>query len=730
MSASPSGSRVGATPGRRRRLVRAAGWAGWLTVGVVVVLGLCELSGWPFLRGPLERQLASRLAVPVRVEAPFRLQLLRVHPSVSAGRLFVGAGGGLDLPHLVDAHTLRLAWRWGDLRRALRGEGLRVESLSAASLDARIVRDAQGRASWHLGPARDRRPAGSDESQALPRFGQLSVADGVIAIDDPPSRTQLDLRIEGTEGRTTGTSGTGTAPGVGEAGAAGWRGRVVGRWRDLPLELDLAAGAALPLVSEHAEAARVPLRIAGRAGAAAVDFDGRVGALLGPARAIDGALRIAGPSLAPVGRPFGVTLPNTPAFELAGRIAHGSGVWRLVAERAGIGASRLHGDFRFDTRESPPRLTGRVAGPRLSLADLGPAVGTAPAAQSQAAAPAGARQADRLARQALPEALPAPRRAGPGRVLPDRRFDLPSLRFMNADVAFALETLDFGSAAVAPASPARARVQLESGVLTVAELSAGIGGGRIGGFTQLDANVQPARWRADLRFDDVDLARWLPVVRRAPGPDGRRPAPWVSGHLDGRVRVAGAGQSTAQIVGSLDGEARLALREGQLSHLITEAAGLDLAQALGVWVRGDQPLPLRCARLDLAIDDGIARPRVALLDNRDSTLRIAGELNLREETLGLVARSRPKDFSPLALRAPITVRGRWSDPQVGVEGGRIAGKLLGAAALGAALGPLAAFLPLIDTGSGEDADPCARPEAAAGGGSAQGSGTAAQPPPR
>lgn len=108
-------------------------------------------------------------------------------------------------------------------------------------------------------------------------------------------------------------------------------------------------------------------------------------------------------------------------------------------------------------------------------------------------------------------------------------------------------------------------------------------------------------------------------------------------------------------------------------HLATEAIGIEVAQALGVMIRGDRPLPLNCAMLDLKLKDGIARPRVAVLDNDDTTMHFDGQLNLRDESLNLRTLARPKDFSPLALRAPVTVTGTLARPVVGIEGRKLAG---------------------------------------------------------
>ena len=118
------------------------------------------------------------------------------------------------------------------------------------------------------------------------------------------------------------------------------------------------------------------MRIDGKAGRSTVHFDGTAGALF-DAQRLAGEFKFAGPSLAAVGDPLGLTLPRTPAFELTGRLAHDAGVWTLVTPHLKIGQSQLAGDFRFDTNESAPRLSGQLRGARLLLSDLGPAVGTA-----------------------------------------------------------------------------------------------------------------------------------------------------------------------------------------------------------------------------------------------------------------------------------------------------------------------------------------------------------------
>jgi AsmA family protein len=186
--------------------------------------------------------------------------------------------------------------------------------------------------------------------------------------------------------------------------------------------------------------------------------------------------------------------------------------------------------------------------------------------------------------------------------------------------------------------------------------------------------------------------------------------PLASGTLDARVDVQGAGRNTAAILASLDGRASAQVRDGTVSHLLVELAGIDLAQSLGVWLRGDRPLQLSCARLDSQLAGGVVVLRQAVLETRDSTLRAEGRISLRDESLALRAQVKPKDFSLLSLRAPIVVGGSLAEPEVGIEGRRLAPRLIAALALAVAAPP-AALLPLLEFGdpgtNGDKAAPAA-----------------------
>ena len=464
--------------------------AAWIAGGTVCLLALGiawgEYAGWPFLRQPIENAATRSVAVPVQLQGQFRAHFIW-RPRVEVQELRIASDGRYGAPHLLDAQGVSLAWHWGDIWRWQRGEHLLLQRLQADALDARLMRLANGDANWQLGQKDEPAPAEQEKDPlgGLPRFGSLVVGQGHIVWQDKVQDVDLDVQVRGSEGEAV----------VGSA--SGYEATLKGRYRTMPMDLQVRAGSTLPLLQDPEaapDAQWVPMRVSGTVAAARLLFDGQAAALLGTPR-LDGALEFQGRSLAEVGKPLGITLPQTPPFDLRGRLSQDAGVWRLQASRATIGSSRLAGDLRFHQRTNPSRLTGELTGTKLAFADLGPAIG----GDGGTAKPPAQQEAQ-------------------GRVLPQRRFDLPSLKVMDADVNVAIDQVDFGTDAMAPLQQLKTRIHLDGGVLRLDDLHAVVSGGRFQGMTQLDANAQPAQWQARLDIAGVDIAGWMRGLRKDSAP--------------------------------------------------------------------------------------------------------------------------------------------------------------------------------------------------------------------
>ena len=656
--------------------------------GVGVAVG--ESMGWPFLAGPIQRWVSSALQREVSLtERDGTRPAVRIGliggVRLDAGQIRVAAPAWSTQPHLLLAHDASLRLGYLDLWRAYRGGTLHVRSIQARQLDLAVERLGDGRASWQFG----RDPQRTDS--APPSFGTVEVEDGALRYRDAILDASIDAQFtlldgsgaptrsrdaSGERGATPATPAASSAstPDAG-AQARGLHAVASGRFRGFPVKADLQSTGILPWVSADGQAVPVPVTLNASIGRAVLGFRGSATDAL-RLGAMKGAFTIAGPSLAAVGDPVGITLPTTPAFRAEGVLAREGEVWNAVVESARIGASRLTGEFTFDAGRAQPLLSGRVAGSKLLLTDLGPAIGAGAAPAAKPGSPA------------------APGRAArrPGRVLPDREFDLPSLRAMDANVLIDIAEVDLDTSYLEPLRPLRAHLVLSDAVLRIDAIDARTAQGQLGGSVQLDGRGQRALWTAGLQWSDVRLERWVRQPRGDGGP------PYVSGRLRGAANVSGEGRSTAQILASLKGKVALQLQDGKVSHLAIEAAGIDIAQALGVMLTGDKPLAVNCGVVDLQAQQGVLRPRVFVIDTDDSAVWVDGSVSLVTESLDLRAVVSPKDFSPLALRTPLLVRGPFSNPDVSLEKGPLA-RRLGAAALLALIAPAAALLPLIDPGN-------------------------------
>ena len=300
------------------------------------------------------------------------------------------------------------------------------------------------------------------------------------------------------------------------------------------------------------------------------------------------------------------------------------------------------------------------------------------------------------------------------KVLPSRPFDLQALRAMDANVLIDISDVDLNTRLLEPLRPLRMHLQLVGGVLTLSDLQARTAQGELAGLVRLDGRNTPALWNAKLRWSGVRLEQWIKQVRANGAP------PWVSGRLNGTAQLQGQGKSTAEILASLKGSVRSELLGGTVSHLAVEAAGLDVAQGLGILFKGDDALPVQCGVADLAVDAGSFKPRLMVVDTTDSSVWVDGSLSLASEALDLRLVVYPKDFSPLALRTPLRVKGSFAKPEISLEKAPLARKL-GASVLLGLLNPLAALIPLIDVG---DAKAAADAGAGAGVGVGKGVGCA------
>lgn len=181
----------------------------------------------------------------------------------------------------------------------------------------------------------------------------------------------------------------------------------------------------------------------------------------------------------------------------------------------------------------------------------------------------------------------------------------------------------------------------------------------------------------------------------------------ITGRLGGRANLGMKGNSIADMAGTANGEIVFTVDNGQVSGLLLELLGLDIAETLGLVVsEGDEdaPVPIRCALGNLPVKDGVVDLKTFVIDTADTVIKADGTIGLGAETLDLKVVPYPKDFSLLSLRSPIGIEGTFSEPEIFTDPIGIGVETTADKVINAILTPIAGLLPPFDTESDADSN--------------------------
>lgn len=493
---------------------------------------------------------------------------------------------------------------------------------------------------------------GEDDGGEGPQFRRVHIDAGRLRFLDAARDT--DIRIDVASAPA---SAKGASPIALEGG---------GRWEGNAFEI--AGNAQSPLALRDRDA---PYRIDLRARAGGTHARAR-GTLLDPLRlhGIDLQFALRGATLADLYPLLGLSLPPTPPYRFDGRLRRDGTVWRYDGFKGVVGDSDVAGSARVDTGRPRPLLHADLVSARLDFDDLAGFVGATPRANGDAAPPVSGREA---------------------RVLPDRPYRLDKLRAMDADVRLRAQRI---STPRLPLDDMDAHLKLNNGVLVLDPLNFGAAGGDIRAVIRMDARASTLRTQARIAARGLDLDRLMPDVERARSAIGR---------VGGDIVLRGEGNSIARMLATADGDVAIGMGRGQVSNLVIELAGLDVAEALKFLLTEDRRVPVRCAFGDFQVSKGVMTARSLAFDTTDTIILGEGRIDLGEETLDLRLRPRPKDRSLLSFRSPLIVDGRFADPDIRPDMKRVGLRAAIAVALGS-IAPPAALLATLELGPGGNAD--------------------------
>lgn len=420
--------------------------------------------------------------------------------------------------------------------------------------------------------------------------------------------------------------------------------------------------------------------------------------------AIDVQLEIEGATLASLYPFLLLPLPASPPYAFHGHLVQKGDRYAIDDLSGKIGATDIRSSGAYVRKEPRPLLTAKLESKLLKLSDLGPIIGLetkdTAAKAGDSAQPTQAdtntrEQAQAKEHQASGDkVLPAGRLAAKGDgILPRGKFDGRRISAIDADVDYAAARLDAPTAL--PVENMKFSFHLHDAVAKLTPLQFGFAGGKIVSDITIDARQEKQlRSTVDTDFRHIQVAKLFPTMPKlAKG----------AGELGAQVRLKGTGASIADAAGSANGSLTLAIANGRISNLLDALAGLNGGKVIALLVGGDKDIAVRCGGAAFGVRDGIGTAQLFVLDTEQTRVDGDGTFNLKDEQFNFSVAPKPKKPGFLSLRTPLYLYGSFRHPQYGLDKGKLVLRVGSTIALDL-ISPFAAVLPLIETGSGTDAD--------------------------
>jgi AsmA family protein len=604
-----------------RRLAKILIWSVGLLLGLVVIAAgtLYFFVTSDYLRGQLEGRASDLTGRKTRISGI----------SIDWGATSTVRLDGVEIanadwgkaPHMLTVEQVDFDIRLWPL---LKGD-LVLPRLVLRKPDVQVEVGDKEQLNWSMGEA----PVATGAVKALepdnryetPLIGLLEITEGKLGYRDGKRKLELDGRV------TTATGKAGDQP----QAEFSLKGKLEGQ----PLELRFVGGSVLALRDTEQP---YPLDLDVAFGATKLKAKGTVqDPFKWTGANVD--LTLSGPNLSDIYPLLGIPGPPTPPYTITGKLERAPGMWKFVRSKWRVGESDLTGEVTVDERKKPELLTAKLVSQKLVFEDLAPLIGAPPG-----------RKANVSAKQARTQA----QLEATGDLFPNVPLNVEKLRAMNMDV-----TLDARHVVAPPYLPVQAlafRVVILNGQATVRPLTmAVLGGGSITGELTVDARTDTPAVHANLRLADIELRNFFRQSRYFDATYGK---------VQGRVALAGVGRSLAQVMGTADGHMAFALGGGSVSSLMVSLAGLQIFDALVLYVTGDNRIPIKCAvgRLDFR-HGNVAFDRT-LLDTEKSVLYVQGQASLQSQVVRAEIDADPKGFDLLDLHGAVKVEGKLRAPRV------------------------------------------------------------------
>ena len=614
----------------------------------LLIIALLVLWDWNWFKPFVETRASTAIGHKVTI-GNFHVRLGRV-PHIQATNVAIANPEGWPgAGDFATADTLAIDV---DAMAFIHGRNIVIPRIQ---IDKPVINAAQlpdGRANWAL-------PASTGPSTSPePQIGALIINDGHAGVKIPKLKADFQIDIATDQPSDKPPQIVATAKGTYDA---------------QPVEAKFTGGG---LLSLRDTSQPYPIDLQVRNGATRVSLTGSVQNPLSFAGA-DLRLHLAGTDMSTLTPLTGIPIPETPPYDIAGHLDYAAGDIRFSDFTGRVGHSDLNGNIAVKTGGPRPVVTADLTSRLVDLDDLGGFIGSKPGDVN------------------TPGQTPAQRRAvaaaeASPKLLPDTPINLPKVNMADVHLKYRGARIQGRSQ---PLDNIVANLDITDGQIALHPIEFGVGQGRIVGNIDLAQSNGALRAKAKIDFNRVDIARLLAATNLVKG----------AGSIGGQAVIEGTGTSLAQILGGGNGDLRLfVVGNANISALLVDLSGLEfgnaLLSALGVPNRAN----LQCMAADFALRNGQLNTQTFLVDTSEAKIGMTGGANLRTEGLDFTLRSETKHFSVGSLNTPIDISGTFKSPHVRPQVKELALRGGAAIALGIVATPLAALIPTIQFGTGED----------------------------
>jgi uncharacterized protein involved in outer membrane biogenesis len=640
---------------------------------LVVLLAIIGVLNSNLLRPTLEHAIAGKTGRETKITGDLRVHLLSFAPSITIGGITIKNPSWADEPIMFSADQVMVSVSLG---RLLRGQ-IVLPQLSLTKPVINLERDKSGRASWEFG-SKAGTPSDTTKPAKIPTILSLTIIDGSLHVLDQLRK----LRFEGSLVAAQRASSN---------DPSAFKIRAHGTLNEKPFSLAVDGAPLQDLTPKTA------YTFSAKVAAADIKLDTTV-TVEKPfdLSHLTVVFVVTGKDLADVFYLTGLALPNTPPYRLSASVRVVGTTYSVDDLKGRVGSSDLSGDLIVETKSKIPKLTGQLTSKRLSIVDLAPALGVPAAGKGDTLSTA---SVDATSKDSVAPTKPAPKPVVTDyqklhdRLLPDSELQVDRVRGMDADVRYAAGSV------ITPKIPLRQvslHVLLDKGVLTIDPLAFVLDRGKFTGTVKIDARKNIPESTIDMRMANIDLGQFKsPAMTSAP----------LTGSLEGRIRLTGAGDSVHRFASSAQGAISLIVPSGEIDAGIAELTGINVTRGLGLLLgEKNQKTAIRCGVMDFQAQQGTLAEKTLFVDTTDVLISGRGDINLQDEKLNLQLKGDPKHIRFTRLRAPITVGGTLAHPAIGIDVKKLAAQGTVAAALGTLLTPVAAVIAFIDPGLAKNKD--------------------------